>query len=854
FAEPRARQEVDSSMVTLSVRNEGPASGGKMRRWMSLSAQASSKQRSRGAQLLSLGKQASASDEERSRGARLLSLGKQASASDEELRPDDVRLELADSPADGKGNNLGQPMDGKALTLAQHTPQTVHALSAMQLFEVLDVSLARVLVCVPLHELASAAGRMDQHDISLAPAKMRGFLEMWRLPEAAERFTFLRVISTALVHAVLQHCNRVVPERMRAQAAMLEQAPWMITPGRSFSWYVGVLMVVLDNIKAPGWHSRSQLLQLVFLQQPDGSFRMTKALATLLRAGYPEEPLASDPLPAFSVEELADATPKDLLALCGGNGELTRQTWATLCALAYYNQLPFEWHVNPEAPLVERETLGQQAWRWVCEAVPAALGHESLPDIVLQDLQEFQELAAIAVDTWQQQHERRCEQFQDAELVETIASDLSTASQGDKARCVGEGAAGKWRLGRAMRQFADHVRLTHPLAQIYLVHPMDCFTRGQRIIVQANTILTLLAMAIVTGYHRAVSCSAALRENLGCPSRLSFQPVVPSSACLGENDDVRLQEARQSGMLPEELRDEDFVCNEFPRRTLPDVTCAVAAMAFTILLIAALLSAVYKRGWAVVSPDHWHLSPSKPRGRLQLSTSARLLVGLASAVVDAVNRVREALVLLASIFLKPVMQSLKWCAWQCWSRTSRLLRGETVNEDDVTMMTMTSFMMLEVWSHFMVHVLLLACWMFLAGAILMSASGRLVRQKPVPDPVTPSDISPFAGYEKENFTSAPGRLEIFRASDSRSPVGEVFGSVLVTTQPLDSAPTSPLEGPSAGVQEVMVLRGLEAQELVVLEDPGIQEVLAVIQVMTGMAIATIPSVLSPLFAPSENAL
>eukprot|EP00854_Cymbomonas_tetramitiformis_P033851 gene33851-43677_t len=142
-------------------------------------------------------------------------------------------------------------MDGKALTLAQHTPQTVHALSAMQLFEVLDVSLARVLVCVPLHELASAAGRMDQHDISLAPAKMRGFLEMWRLPEAAERFTFLRVISTALVHAVLQHCNRVVPERMRAQAAMLEQAPWMITPGRSFSWYVGVLMVVLDNIKAP---------------------------------------------------------------------------------------------------------------------------------------------------------------------------------------------------------------------------------------------------------------------------------------------------------------------------------------------------------------------------------------------------------------------------------------------------------------------------------------------------------------------------------------------------------------------------------------------------------------------------
>ena len=78
---------------------------------------------------------------------------------------------------------------------------------------------------------------------------------------------------------------------------------------------------------------------------------------------------------------------------------------------------------------------------------------------------------------------------------------------------------------------------------------------------------------------------------------------------------------------------------------------------------------------------------------------------------------------------------------------------------------------------------------FLPPASSRNASGRLVRQEPVLDRVTPSDVSPFAGYEQENFTGTQGRLEIFRANVSRSPVEEEFGSVLVATQPPDSAST-----------------------------------------------------------------
>ncbi|KAK3265739.1 hypothetical protein CYMTET_25595 [Cymbomonas tetramitiformis] len=40
-----------------------------------------------------------------------------------------------------------------------------------------------------------------------------------------------------------------------------------------------------------------------------------------------------------------------------------------------------------------------------------------------------------------------------------------------------------------------------------------------------------------------------------------------------------------------------------------------------------------------------------------------------------------------------------------------------------------------------------------------SAGSRLVRQEPMPEPVTPS-LSPLVGCEQGNLTSAPGRLEI----------------------------------------------------------------------------------------------
>ncbi|KAK3280760.1 hypothetical protein CYMTET_11418 [Cymbomonas tetramitiformis] len=92
-----------------------------------------------------------------------------------------------------------------------------------------------------------------------------------------------------------------------------------------------------------------------------------------------------------------------------------------------------------------------------------------------------------------------------------------------------------------------------------------------------------------------------------------------------------------------------------------------------------------------------------------------------------------------------------------------------------------------------------AVYFSLPPASSRSAGGRLVRQEPVPEPVTPT-LSPLVGYEKGNLTSAPGRLEIFRREGPPSaphidpplyarPGYEGFGSALATTQPPDPAPT-----------------------------------------------------------------
>ncbi|KAK3259884.1 hypothetical protein CYMTET_31138 [Cymbomonas tetramitiformis] len=635
-------------------------------------------------------------------------------------------------------------------------------LSCHDLAEVLGINLARLQFCVPLSDLAQivlysqskgvatveeeSGGEPSGADGDAGAAdseELRDFLAAAESPEVAARFTFPRLIGTALVHAVFQRSRIIDPQQMHAQAALLERAPWDAPPGRGFGWHVGVLMVLLDRIQGSGWHARSQLLQLVFLQHADGSFDMTQTLATLLHAADPDEKISHHAVPVFSIDSLVDGIPDDLPSLCGGEPKVARRLWATLCALAYYDHLPYDWHLNPEAALGDRETLGQRALSWTRTVLPMAGDQE---DVASSRLEELRGQAAHAVDVWRREHERRWEQQSAAEAAAAQQREVQPAGQ--LPRLARRGAAQARCLAAGLLSFVKFAVSTHPLLQIYRVRPTDPFTRAQRVLVQANTFASLLAVSVVIGYTRELNCCVALKEDLGCPP-----PIQAGSGCLGLDDDVTLQEAERSGLLPRELQAEAFVCTAFPTKTFADMLYTIGLMTLAIMPITSLLSALYTLGQAAVSPDHWRFTPDKPSRRLKLTGALQYAVQFAAAIAYLsyamtmnLSMLSKAVAMLAIVLLsdllKPVRRIkmglkglgrlVKRCTaalqWSSLMLQWYLFGVEPTFEDDATeeMCRYVVGLSTEVTSHLTAHMILMTYWGSLVWVLL--TYGKLLRQ------------------------------------------------------------------------------------------------------------------------------
>ncbi|KAK3252400.1 hypothetical protein CYMTET_38296 [Cymbomonas tetramitiformis] len=699
-------------------------------------------------------------------------------------------------------------------------------LNCHDLAEVLGINLARLQFCVPLSDLAQIVLYSQSKGMATVeeesgrkrnagaadPEELRDFLVAAESPEVAALFTFPRLIGTALVHAVFQRSHIIDPQQMHAQAALLERAPWEAPPGRGFGWHVGVLMVLLDRIQGSGWHARSQLLQLVFLQHADGSFDMTQTLATLLHAADPNEacacriPLALIPaqlppssqrkrhphplptatssrnrhhhpaqlphlipaqlppsshtkkeavrgclmqkishhaVPVFSIDSLVDGIPDDLPLLCRGKPKVARRVWATLCAIAYYDHLPYEWHLNPEAALGDRETLGQRALSWTRTVLPMAGDQE---DVASSRLEELRGQAARAVEAWRQEHERRWEQQSAAEAAAAQQREVQPAGQ--LPRLVRRGAAQARCLAAGLLSFVKFAVSTHPLLQIYRVRPTDPFTRAQRVLVQANTFASLLAVSVMIGYTRALNCCVALKEDLGCPP-----PIQAGSGCLGLDDDVTLQEAERSGLLPRELQAEAFECTAFPTDTFADMLYTIGLMTLALLPITSLLSALYTLGQAAVSPDHWRFTPNKPSRRLKLTGALQYAVQFAAAVaylfyaitmnLDKLSKAMAMLgIVLLNDLLKPVRRIkmglkglghlVKRCTaalqWSSLMLQWYLFGVEPTFEDDATeeMCRYVGGLNTEVTSHLTAHLILMTYWGSLVWVLL--TYGKLLRQ------------------------------------------------------------------------------------------------------------------------------
>ncbi|KAK3282179.1 hypothetical protein CYMTET_10071, partial [Cymbomonas tetramitiformis] len=439
---------------------------------------------------------------------------------------------------------------------------------------------------------------------------MAKFIELASLEEEAthkellEALTFERLLGTALVHSYL-HANRLVRfEEMTKQAALAEMVPWEKSTERLFTWYVTVMVEIMHYVKNDGWYRRSKLFNLVFLQSSNGCYQMTQTLANILHAGQPEQALSEQVvIPTFSLENLIESVPQELPVLCRHDRTLAQQVWATLCAAACYDLVPFEWVHNPLAGQVESQTLGERALSWVAEMS----ADRGLP-MLLSELPELQAVARRLVERWEEEQSDRVEAF------------YLRAHKGTSASSLTPRTLPVW-LGSAVISLLKLAFRTHPLAQIFMTVSTDPFTRSERIILQTTMFFMMLFFSMAFYYSRARGCCLMLQEFLSCP--LDMAAGDDTAACVGTTSCIALYNSWDSDLLPVELMQDSssYTCNAFPAPTWIGRLEAVMTMVACLLPINALLSSLFGMSNASKMATYWRPAPHKQRFKMKQTLS-----------------------------------------------------------------------------------------------------------------------------------------------------------------------------------------------------------------------------------------
>eukprot|EP00854_Cymbomonas_tetramitiformis_P003392 gene3392-4270_t len=139
------------------------------------------------------------------------------------------------------------------------------------------------------------------------------------------------MIGTAVVIAYLETTRVVKAHQLELQVKSLNKTEWEFK-GQTFMWYLTAFRVMMSTIHSKtGWFYRCIIWNLLFLQQRNGSFRISSTLATVLAAG--------------DTTDITTRNPTD---------ESAYSLWATMCVIERCLTLPFTWIINPEAPIEDR--------------------------------------------------------------------------------------------------------------------------------------------------------------------------------------------------------------------------------------------------------------------------------------------------------------------------------------------------------------------------------------------------------------------------------------------------------------------------------------------------------------------
>ncbi|KAK3270639.1 hypothetical protein CYMTET_20968 [Cymbomonas tetramitiformis] len=330
----------------------------------------------------------------------------------------------------------------------------------------------------------------------------------------------------------------------------------------------------------------SALWNLALLQDAEGAFDLTDALASALHAGSNTVDVISvSAVAAGSMQDVLDVLPPGLRQAGEAQGlseQCVVRLWATMLAVAKMRLLPISLVWNPEAEVAEQQSVSSRASayvRKVCADERVFLSSAAA---------EAEARAEAVAHGW---HRARMDAM--AQLRQKVAIEGVAKHQG---LTIKE----QWRL--RWQSWAIKLRRlarTHPWIAIYKTPCNDPFSRTQRITVQCNGMLLSLILTFMLFYSKASQCCGHFQEYLGCHSPLEQQPCWGALTC------QELYQARDAGALPEHLAAEGFECTAFPRKDrLGDRLCVAIIVVGIMLPVNQALQLTFTHGGAATAPRH----------------------------------------------------------------------------------------------------------------------------------------------------------------------------------------------------------------------------------------------------------
>ncbi|KAK3283827.1 hypothetical protein CYMTET_8493 [Cymbomonas tetramitiformis] len=437
---------------------------------------------------------------------------------------------------------------------------------SLRLMRIMNLSLSSLQMCIPMDELRAMArnysrSRPHQHR-DLDAASMldgNGSLKVDSKSVAGTRWVnamkqvlgqppggsregsrlstpdrenapLERLLGTALVLAYLDNFSVVTQPQIEHQLEKAKWINWEFPSSRPFEWYVKVFKVLLEqNRGSRGWVYRTALWNLVLLQHTDGSFEITAGLATTLHAGDTSTTIATQVNDQLDPVLIVEAMPNELRTAVKDK-RLREKVWATLLAVERYRQLPFGWALNPDDLWSEQRMLDELAMQWL------AAQRTQYPKLT-EELQEaMQKQAREKVLEW---HTRWLDVI--LEFRVTIRDNARVAERELSEAERHERNRNEW------QRTLHLLYVSHPWIAIKAMRCTEAFTRAQRTLVLANTMLLMLLSTLLFFYNQGVSCCIEYKQFLGC------EDVTTTSYCWGYVTCSEIYTAQEEQTFPEIL-------------------------------------------------------------------------------------------------------------------------------------------------------------------------------------------------------------------------------------------------------------------------------------------------------------